>query len=122
MHKNIKGKKNMGDKSLSSRFIDFLFNKRNLYIILILILGLALRIILAANAEPLADEMNVALRSIDAHKSGTMNSIDESHSFYFLNEIAYKLFGGINLFTARFTSIFFGILSILLIYLIVMKL
>ena len=109
-------------KGIIERFIDFIFRKRNLYIILILILALILRIILAANAEPLADEMNVALRSIDVHKSGTMNSVDESHSFYFLNEIAYKLFGSINLFTARFTSVFFGILSILLIYLIVMKL
>ena len=112
----------MGDNSLSSKFIDFLFNKRNLYLILIIILAFALRSILAANAEPLADEMSVALRSIDAHKSGTMNSIDQSHSFYFLNEIVYKISGNISLFTARFTSVFFGILSILLIYLIVMKL
>lgn len=109
-------------KGIIDNLINFIFRKRNLYLILIVLLGLVLRIMLAANAEPLADEMNVALRSIDAHKSGTMNSIDQSHSFYFLNEIAYKLFGGVNLFTARFASVFFGILSILLIYLIVMKL
>ena len=100
----------MGDNSLSSKFIDFLFNKRNLYLILIIILAFALRSILAANAEPLADEMSVALRSIDAHKSGTMNSIDQSHSFYFLNEIVYKISGNISLFTARFTSVFFILL------------
>ncbi|MBI2046952.1 glycosyltransferase family 39 protein [Candidatus Pacearchaeota archaeon] len=109
-------------KGIIDNLINFVFKKRNLYLILILLVGLVLRIILAANAEPLADEMNVGIRSIDVHKSGTMNSIDQSHSFYFLNEIAYKLFGGINLFTARFTSVFFGILSILMIYLIVMKL
>ena len=107
--------------SFIDRLLNFIFKKRNLYIILILILAFALRAIVASNAEPIADEMNVALRSIDVHKSGTMNSVDQSHSFYFLNEIVYKIFGSINLFTARFTSVFFGILSILLVYLIVIK-
>src|SRR3989344_6968603 len=108
--------------SFIDRLLNFIFKKRNLYIILILILAFALRAIVASNAEPIADEMNVGIRSIDVHKSGTMNSVDQSHSFYFLNEIVYKIFGSINLFTARFTSVFFGILSILLVYLIVIKL
>ncbi len=109
-------------KGLGDKFLNFIFKKRNLYLILIILLGIILRFILAANIGPLADEMNVAIRSIDVHKSGTMNSIDQSHSFYFLNEVFYKVLGRVSLFTSRFSSIFFGILSILMIYLIVMKL
>ncbi|MFA4952613.1 MAG: glycosyltransferase family 39 protein [Candidatus Pacearchaeota archaeon] len=112
-----------GQKSkIFDRFLNFVLRKRNLYLILIILIALVLRITIASNVYPLADEMNVAVRSINIHNSGTMNSIDESHSFYFLTEIGYKLTGYINLITARAPSILFGILSILLIYLIVLKL
>ena len=104
------------------KVLSFVLKKRNFYLILIILFALILRIIVASNAYPLADEMNVAVRSINVHNSGTVNSIDESHSFYFLTEIGYKLTNYINLITARAPSIIFGILSILLIYLIVLKL
>ena len=111
-----------GETKKLDRFLDFILKKRNLYLILIILLALILRIVVASHVEPLADEMNVAVRSINVHNSGIMNSIDESHSFYFLTEIGYKLTKYINLITARAPSIIFGLLSILLIYLIVMKL
>ncbi len=104
------------------KFLNFILRKRNLYLILIIFLALVLRILVASNVEPLADEMNVAVRSINVHNSGTMNSIDQSHSFYFLTEIGYKITNYINLISARAPSILFGILTILLIYLIVLKL
>jgi len=112
----------MNTGKIIDKILNFFFDKKNLCIIGILLLALILRVIVASNVGPLADEMNVAVRSIDVHKSGTMNSVDECHSFYYLNEIVYKLTGNINLLTARFTSILFGLLSILMIYLIVMKL
>jgi len=104
------------------KFLGFVLRKRNIYLILIILLALVLRVIVASNVEPLADEMNVAVRSINVHNSGTMNSVDQSHSFYFLNEAFYIAFGSVNLITARFASVFFGLLSILMIYLIVFKL
>lgn len=114
----------MEEKSekMFDKFLNFIVKKKNFYLVLIILIALILRIIVASNVEPLADEMNVAVRSINVHNSGTMNSIDESHSFYFLTEIGYKLTNYINLITARAPSIIFGILSILLIYLIVRKL
>lgn len=104
------------------KLLDFILKKKNLYLILIIVLALVLRVNVAMNVEPLADEMNVAVRSINVHESGTINSVDQSHSFYYLTEIFYKIFGNINLITARGPSIFFGLLSILMIYLIAKKL
>ena len=110
------------NRKIGDKVLNFLLKKRNLYLILIILIAIILRIIVASNVEPVADEMNVAVRSINVHNSGTMNSIDESHSFYFLTEIGYKLTNYINLITARLPSIIFGILSILVLYLIVLKL
>jgi len=110
------------DSKMGDKILNFLLKKRNLYLILIILIAIFLRILVASNVEPLADEMNVAVRSINVHNSGTMNSIDESHSFYFLTEVGYKLTGYINLITARLPSILFGLLSILILYLIVLKL
>lgn len=110
------------ESKVLGKFLNFIVRKRNFYLILIIFAALVLRIIVSSNVEPLADEMNVAVRSINVHNSGTMNSIDESHSFYFLTEIGYKLTNYINLISARAPSIIFGILSIVLIFLIVKKL
>lgn len=110
-------KEQVKGQSIIDKSIDFLFSKDiRKYLILILILGVILRFYAVNNITTIADEMIHSVHAMDIIKSGVINHQNESPAWSYLTDIAYKLFG-VNAFSARFLSFFFGSLSILLVYL-----
>jgi 4-amino-4-deoxy-L-arabinose transferase-like glycosyltransferase len=104
-------------QSILDKSIDFIFSKDiRKYLIIILILGVILRFYAVSNITTIADEMIHGVHSIDIIKSGVINHQNESPAWSYLTDIAYKIFG-VNAFSSRFLSFFFGSLTILLVYL-----
>ena len=104
--------------SLIDKSIDFLFAPGMIkYLIFALILGTILRFIVANNVSVLADEMLHGPHAMNIISSGVINLQNQSPAWFYLTDIAYKLFG-VNAIGGRFLSFFFGSLTILVIYLI----
>lgn len=111
-------KEKVKNKELISRIIDFIFsNDQRKWLILIVLLGLFLRIVVASNVRPIADEMVHGTHAIDIISSGVINEQNECPVWFYLTDLSYMLFG-VNATAGRFLSIFFGTLTILLVYLI----
>jgi len=102
--------------------VDFFFSKNpKKWIVLILILGIILRFWIVPNITPqVADEMVHGPHAIGVISSGALNMQNQCPIWFYLTDIAYEIFG-VNSFSMRFLSIFFGILLIPLIYLISRK-
>jgi len=99
--------------------LDILFSKdkTKLYVLLVVIIGVILRIIAAINLPVFADDVSHALIGIDISKTEKMTVWSQSNAlYYYLMDYSYKLFG-VSQFSSRFPAIFFGSLSIILIYL-----
>lgn len=102
---------------LWGRTVDFLFsNDARKWLILILILGLALRFIVASNIPPVADEMVHGVHAIGVSKLAPLSTMTQIPVWLYLTDYAYRIFG-IHLVTARLLSVIFGTLSIILVYL-----
>jgi len=109
----------MEENKIINKFVDFIFSKNNLkYLILLFIIGFILRVIVANNISPNADEMLHAPHAINFINSGKLQIMDQDPIWFFLTDLSYKIFG-ISMFSARFLSVLFGSLSILILYLIV---
>ena len=94
---------------------------KNKYLIGIILLGTVLRFLAVISIEPIADEMVHGSHAIGIIGSNAINHQNQSPIWFYLTDIAYKLLG-VTFFSARFLSFFFGILTIPLLYLIVLKL
>jgi len=100
------------------KIINFIFsNDERKWLILIVLLGAILRFIVLSNVSPLADEMVYGTHPINIINSGVINEQNECPVWFYLTDIAYKTLG-VNAFAGRFLSFFFGILTILIVYLI----
>mgnify|MGYP001560226012 FL=1 len=105
-------------KEFIDKILDIFFSKSNFkYLIILLIIALILRIIASVNIAPNADEVVHAPHAINFINSGKLQIMDEAPIWFFLTDLIYKIFE-VNMFSARFLSILFGSLSILVIYLI----
>src|SRR3989344_3278747 len=105
-------------RSLLDKSIDFLFAPGMIkYLLIAFILGTILRFIVASNVSVLADEMLHGPHAMNIISSGVINLQNQSPAWFYLTDIAYKLFG-VNAIGGRFLSFFFGSLTILVIYLI----
>jgi len=108
----------MQKENFLNRTIDFIFsNDPRKYLILILILGAILRFIAVENITPIADEMVHGSHAIGIIGSHAISHQNECPVWFYLTDIAYKIFG-VNAFSARFLSFFFGLLTIIIIYMI----
>ena len=87
------------------------------WLILIIILGTILRFVIVPNIAPIADEMAHGTHAIGIIGSGAISHQNQSPVWFYLTDLMYKIFG-VNSFSARFLSIFLGILLIPLIYLV----
>lgn len=96
--------------------------KTSLYLILIVIIALALRVIAAYNTDIGTDEMIYSLLPLGIIGSGQLNTIEGAPVFFYITDIGYKLFGGITAISARFASILFGAFASVVIFLIAMEL
>ncbi|MEN7982341.1 MAG: glycosyltransferase family 39 protein, partial [Nanoarchaeota archaeon] len=109
-------------KSLDKILNFFLSNDSRKWLVLIIILGFVLRFLATNNITPqVADEMVHGVHAIGISNSGVINLQNQCPLWFYLTDLAYKLFG-VNSFGARFLSFFFGLLTIPLLYLISKKL
>ncbi|MBU0760855.1 MAG: glycosyltransferase family 39 protein [Nanoarchaeota archaeon] len=106
----------VGNRILN-KSVDFIFSKNNAkYLLLIMIMGAILRGIVANNVGPVADEVVFGTHAIDIISSGVINNQNQAQVWFYLTDISYKIFG-VTSIGGRFLSIFFGTLTILLVYL-----
>lgn len=104
-------------EKLTDKTIDFLFEKKELvYLFLIVLLGAILRAIVANNVMTVADEMVHGPQSIGFLAANKISHMTESISWRCLNDIIFNI-AGFTMFTARFLSFFFGTLTIIVVYL-----
>jgi len=105
--------------SLWDRFIDFLFsNDLRKHLIWIVLLGLMLRIFVARNISVLGDEMIHGPHAIGFLNSGLISTILHSPLWFSLTDLSHIIFGNVTLLSSRFPSVFFGAMTILVVYLI----
>ncbi len=117
-----KKNKNIFDKILDKTLNFFLSKDPRKWLVLIMILGFVLRFFAVSNITPqVADEMVHGVHAIGISNSGVINLQNQCPLWFYLTDLAYKLFG-VNSFSARFLSFFFGLLTIPLLYLISKKL
>jgi len=104
-------------KDFVSNLLDFFFKKnKEKWIILFFIIAIILRIIAANNLTANADEMIHATHAIDISNSGVLQIMDQDPVWFYMTDLAYKIFG-VSMFSGRFLSILFGALSVIIIYL-----
>lgn len=113
-------KKSRLDKVFDST-LDFIFSKDpRKWLILIVFLGAILRFLVARNISALGDEMVHGPHAIGFLHSGLISTFAHSPLWFYLTDIVFKFFN-VTMFSARFLSFFYGILTILVIYLIASK-
>jgi len=106
----------MNKTNILDKTLNFIFSKNNAkYLLLFFIIGFILRSIIAINLSPNADEMVYATHAIDIIKSGLLQEMHGLPIWFYLTDLAYRIFG-VNLFSGRFLSILFGALSPIILY------
>jgi len=116
-----KNKNNFFEKIFDKILNFFLSNDSRKWLILIIFLGLILRFFAASNVTPVvADEMVHGVHAIGYSSSGILNAQNQCPLWFYLTDLAYKIFG-VNSFSARFLSFFFGLLTIPLLYILTKK-
>jgi 4-amino-4-deoxy-L-arabinose transferase-like glycosyltransferase len=109
-------------EGISAKIVDFLFsNDPKKYLLFIVILAAILRFIVISDVGMLADEAVHGVHAINMIHAGVINSQNESPVWFYLTDISYRIFG-VNAFGARFLSFFFGIFTVVLLYLVGKKL
>lgn len=105
------------EKAWSDKAVDFFFSSDpRKYLVLFVLIGLIIRLIVAHNVAPLADEMIHGTNSINIISSGVINAQNQAPAWLYLTDLAYKIFG-VTAIAARFLSIIFGTLTIVVVYL-----
>ncbi|MFC1685695.1 ArnT family glycosyltransferase [Nanoarchaeota archaeon] len=100
-----------------NKAIDFLFSSdKRKWVILILILGILLRFLVASHVPPVPDEVVHGSHALGISELKPLSVMTQGPVWFYLTDISYKIFG-VHLFSARFLSIIFGSLSIILVYL-----
>ena len=103
--------------SIFDKIIDFIFSSdKRKYVILFLIIGLILRILVSLGNPFAADEMLHAPHALGFIDSGKLQIMDQDAIWFFLTDLATKIFGA-TVFGVRFLQVFFDSLLIVLIYL-----
>ncbi|PIN83030.1 hypothetical protein COV61_04285, partial [Candidatus Micrarchaeota archaeon CG11_big_fil_rev_8_21_14_0_20_47_5] len=84
----------------------------------ILLAALFLRLNAINTTEPWWDENLYTVRPYNFLESDHLSTIDQAPLYFYLADVVYKIMG-LSVFSARFLSLFFGMLSIPLLYLVV---
>src|SRR3989344_5494626 len=106
------------ENNLVNKFVDVLFSKNNFkYLIILFLIAFILRSIAAINISPNADEMVHGTHALGIIKSNKLQIMDQDAVWFYLTDLFYNLFGK-NLFGLRFSSVLFGSLSMIIVYLI----
>lgn len=114
------GEETKKDKILD-KIINFWFsNDLRKGLVLVFILGVALRFIVSSNISSLGDEAIHGPHAIGFLHSGLLSTIVQSPLWFYLTDIFFKILG-VTIFSTRFLSFMYGSLSILVVYLISSK-
>lgn len=109
------------EKSFLDKLIDSIFDKTKLLVILTFILGFILRIIAAINLRVAPDNANQSLTPVGIFNSGKLAIWSQSTAlWYYIEGVFYKFFGNTTL-VSRFTTVLFGSLLIIVMYIFVRK-
>lgn len=112
----------MENKSISNKIIEFIFSDDyRKYLILFIIIGGILRYLLVNSISFLGDEMVHGPHAINILSTNKIGTMVQSTLWFYLTDISYHIFG-VTAFASRFLSFFFGILSIIAIYLVAKEL
>ncbi len=91
-------------------------SKTTVYLIAILIITASIRIFSAYHLEVGTDEMIYTIIPLNIINSGRIGTVEQSPLFFYLNDLSYKLFGGLTAVSARFWSIIFGTAGALIVF------
>ena len=91
--------------------------KKTVYLFIFFIIGFIIRIIAAANTDVSTDEMIYSIIPLNIISADKLGTVEQSILFFYLNDISYKIFGGITPISIRFWSILFGSLTVFTIFL-----
>ncbi len=97
-------------------------SKTVVYLFFIFILAFALRLISGYYVDIGTDEMIYSLIPLNIISAGRLSTVEQAPLYFYLTDIGYKLMGGLTLVSTRLPSIFFGSLTILVIFLIAQEL
>ncbi len=112
----------MSEKTVTDKVIDFIFGKKEFVILLLIVIfGAIIRAIVAANVGPSADEIVYGTHAIDIIKSGAIGNQNQAILWFYMQDIFYNIFG-VTLFSSKFSSFFFGTLTIIVIFLLTKEL
>ena len=104
-------------ETIIDKTIDFLFsNNPKKWLLLIVLLGGILRFFLANNISALGDEMVHGPHIIGFLNSGLISTIAHSPLWFYLGDLVFQVLP-VTMFTVRFLSFFYGIMTIIVIYL-----
>lgn len=118
------GEKSGDGESIIDKFalkvVDFVFSKEKStkrWLLVLLTAGFILRLIAALNLDVLADDMVYASQSAGILKTGILSTHSNPPLFFYLTDIAYRIFG-FTTFASRFWPLIAGTALILVIFLI----
>ncbi|MEK6940130.1 MAG: glycosyltransferase family 39 protein [Nanoarchaeota archaeon] len=89
---------------------------------LIVVLAFILRLVVAQYVEMVPDEIVYSLLPWNIISAQRLGTVDGGPLFSYLTDLSYILFGEVNAVSSRFPSIFFGSLTVILLYLCSLKL
>src|SRR3989338_132547 len=92
-------------------------NKTKLLLLIIIVLSLILRLYSAYHTDVATDEMIYSLIPLNIISAGRLSTVEQSPLYFYLADLGYKIFVELNAVSIRITSIFFGCLAILAIFL-----
>ena len=109
------------EKSLLDKILDFIFSKTYVkHLLWIFIIAFILRVIVAINLGPNADEMLHATHAIDIIKSRLLQIMDQDPVWFYITDIFFRLFN-VSMLSGRIFSVITGSLSAIVIYLITVE-
>src|SRR3989344_1466140 len=97
-------------------------NKTKLLLLIIIVLSLILRLYAAYHTDVATDEMIYSLIPFNIISAHRLSTVEQSPVYFYLDDIGYAFSGDISALSARITSVIFGALAVLVIFLITKEL
>src|SRR3989344_4040710 len=105
-------------KYITSTMLLMKVTKTNLLLAFFVVLAFVLRIVAAVHTDVSADEMIYSIIPLGIISAGILGTVEQSPLAFYLNDVAYTIFGGITPVTIRLPALFFGAASLVVVFLI----
>ncbi|HLC81616.1 MAG TPA: glycosyltransferase family 39 protein [Candidatus Nanoarchaeia archaeon] len=97
-------------------------SKTALILTFLVILAFSLRLYSAHHVDLATDEMIYSLIPLNIISAERLSTVEQSPVYFYLADLGYKLLGGLTAISSRFTSVIYGSLAAILIYLLTLEL